>query len=60
VQTIAIIIVLQVIVTLLTGCSQLESKFDQVKNNNEFEPHDTTLICRPVDAIGCIGWAGNK
>ena len=59
-QTIAIIIVLQIIVTLLTGCSQLESKFDQVKKNNEFESHDTTLICRPVDAIGCIGWAGNK
>jgi len=49
-QTLAVIIVLQVMVILLTGCSQLDNKLLEQKDIQG------KLICQPVDATGCIGW----
>jgi len=46
--------ILLVIVVLLTGCNALEERRDDLLNKNE-----SSLICRPADAVGCIGWAGN-
>ena len=43
-QTLAVIIVLQVIVTLLAGCSQLDNKLLEQKDIQG------RLICQPVDA----------
>jgi hypothetical protein len=37
------------IVTIITGCSQLEQK-----------QADLQLICKPVEANGCIGFAKDK
>jgi outer membrane murein-binding lipoprotein Lpp len=48
-QTLMIIVVVQLAVTLLSGCSQ----------DNKIAEHKDTqskLICQPVDSKGCIGW----
>ena len=45
-QTIALIIVLQVMVTLLTGCSEFETKIEEMNQ----------LTCKPVDSEMCAGW----
>ena len=50
-QTLMIIVVVQLAVTLLSGCSQLDNKMAQQKNISQ------NLTCQPVDATGCIGWA---
>ena len=47
-QTIALIIVLQVAVTLLTGCAEFQTKMDMMKNEQ--------LTCRPPDVSLCAGW----
>ena len=39
---------------LLTGCSLLEEQEDVFYESN------STLICTPADAVGCIGWAKDK
>jgi uncharacterized lipoprotein YajG len=46
-QTIALIIVLQVAVALLAGCSKFETKMESY--NNE-------LLCSPADSNMCAGW----
>jgi len=43
--------ILLVIVVLLTGCNALEERLEEAK--------DSSLICRPADAVECTGWAGN-
>ena len=47
-QTIALIIVLQVIVTLLTGCAEFETKMDMMKSEQ--------LTCSAEDMTLCAGW----
>lgn len=49
-QTLIIIVVVQLAVTLLSGCSQLENKL--IEHNDT----QSKLICQPVDSTGCIGW----
>jgi len=51
-QTIAIIIVLQVVVTLLTGCSVMQDKMDAMKEEQN------TLCCVPDPDFphSCDGW----
>jgi hypothetical protein len=49
-QTLIIIVVLQLAITVLTGCSQLENKLIENKDTQ------SKLICQPVDSTGCIGW----
>jgi hypothetical protein len=48
------------IIGAISSCSAFEERLKYQAKESEFKPHDTTLICRPADAIGCIGWAGNK
>ena len=47
-QTIALIIVLQVAVTLLTGCAEFETKMDMMKSEQ--------LTCSAEDMTLCAGW----
>ena len=47
-QTIALIIVLQVAVTLLTGCTEFETKMDMMKSEQ--------LTCSAEDMTLCAGW----
>ena len=47
-QTIALIIVLQVVVTLLTGCAEFQTKVEMMKSEQ--------LTCKPPDASLCAGW----
>tara|TARA_R100000656_G_scaffold19499_1_gene17751 strand:- start:177 stop:329 length:153 start_codon:yes stop_codon:yes gene_type:complete len=47
-QTIALIIVLQVVVTLLTGCTEFETKMDMMKSEQ--------LTCSAEDMTLCAGW----
>ena len=42
-QTIALIIVLQVVVTLLTGCTEFQTKMEQMN-------------CQPPHNTLCTGW----
>ena len=52
-QTIALIIVLQVIVTLLTGCTEFQTKVDEMR----IQISDDQLYCHPVTNFGneCAG-----
>ena len=50
-QTLIIIVVVQFVVTLLSGCSELNNKIAQQKDITQ------NLVCQPVSATGCIGWA---
>jgi len=50
-QTLIIIVVVQLAVTLLSGCSQLDNKMAQQKDITQ------NLTCQPISATGCIGWA---
>ena len=43
--------ILLVTIIFLTSCSALEERLEEAK--------DSSLICRPADAVECIGWAGN-
>jgi|TARA_B100000809_G_scaffold59188_1_gene55725 hypothetical protein len=54
------IILIAFIIGAISSCSAFEERLKYQAKESEFKPHDTTLICRPADAIGCIGWAGNK
>ena len=47
-QTIALIIVLQVVVTLLTGCAEFQTKVDMMKSEQ--------LTCTAEDMTLCAGW----
>ena len=47
-QTIAIIIVLQVVVTLLTGCAEFQTKVDMMKSEQ--------LTCSAEEQSLCAGW----
>jgi hypothetical protein len=47
-QTIALIIVLQVVVTLLTGCTEFETKMDMMKSEQ--------LTCSAEEESLCAGW----
>ena len=47
-QTIALIIVLQVIVTLLTGCTEFQTKVDMMKSEQ--------MTCAEEDQSLCAGW----
>ena len=47
-QTIALIIVLQVVVTLLTGCTEFETKMDMMKSEQ--------ITCAEEDQSLCAGW----
>ena len=47
-QTIALIIVLQVVVTLLTGCAEFQTKIDMMKSEQ--------LTCSAEDMTLCAGW----
>ena len=47
-QTIALIIVLQVAVTLLTGCAEFQTKIDMMKSEQ--------LTCKPPETSLCAGW----
>ncbi len=47
-QTIALIIVLQVVVTLLTGCAEFQTKVDMMKSEQ--------LTCKPPEVSLCAGW----
>ena len=47
-QTIALIIVLQVVVTLLTGCTEFQTKVDMMKSEQ--------LTCKPPEVSLCAGW----
>ena len=47
-QTIALIIVLQVVVTLLTGCTEFETKMDMMQSEQ--------LTCSAEDMTLCAGW----
>jgi hypothetical protein len=52
--------ILMASVIFLTGCSALEERWDGViHEKNVLHDIVSPLICRPADAIGCIGWAGN-
>ena len=52
-KTITFIIVLQLLVTLITGCSLLEDKFNEQRVlQNSTDP----LVCEPEDAQLCVGW----
>ena len=47
-QTIALIIVLQVVVTLLTGCAEFQTKIDMMKSEQ--------LTCSAEEESLCAGW----
>ena len=62
-QTIALIIVLQVMVTLLTGCSVMQNKMDEMNGlscappvHSVCEPNESLLICDSADKKDCHGW----
>jgi hypothetical protein len=47
-KTVALIIVLQFIVSLLSGCAEFETKMDEMRNQQ--------LTCSPADSNMCAGW----
>ncbi len=62
-QTIGLIIVLQVMVTLLTGCSVMQNKMDELNGlscappvHSICEPNESLLICDSADKKDCHGW----
>jgi len=62
-QTIVLIIVLQVMVTLLTGCSVMQNKMDEMNGlscappvHSICEPNESLLICDSADKKDCHGW----
>lgn len=38
-------------IVILSGCSTFEQKINK---------HNDIIKCYPEDAVGCIGWLGNK
>ena len=47
-KMVALIIILQFMVTLLTGCSQFEAQLEQMRGEQ--------LTCGPADSEMCAGW----
>lgn len=47
-QTLVLIIVLQVVVTLLTGCAEFQTKVDMMQSEQ--------LTCSAEDMTLCAGW----
>ena len=62
-QTVVLIIVLQFMVTLLTGCSVMQNKMDEMNGlkcappiHSVCEPNESLLICDSADKKDCHGW----
>jgi hypothetical protein len=62
-NTIILIIVLQVAVTLLAGCSVMQDKMDEMNGlscappvHSVCEPNESLLICDSEDKTECHGW----
>mgnify|MGYP001568459989 FL=1 len=62
-NTIILIIVLQVAVTLLAGCSVMQDKMDEMNGlscappvHSVCEPNESLLICDSADKTECHGW----
>jgi hypothetical protein len=62
-NTIILIIVLQVVVTLLSGCSAFQNKIDEMNGlscappvHSVCEPNESLLICDSADKRECQGW----
>jgi hypothetical protein len=60
-QTVVLIIVLQFMVTLLTGCSVMQNKMDELNSctppiHSVCEPNESLLICDSADKTECHGW----
>ena len=49
-NTIVLILLLQLAVITLTGCSQMDNKIAQQKDMQG------KLTCQPIDSVGCTGW----
>ena len=56
-NTVILIIVLQVVVTLLTGCSEfpIAAKMEEIRSEQE-EIRSEQLICSGEDESLCAGW----
>jgi hypothetical protein len=62
-NTIILIIALQVVVTLLSGCSVMQNKMDELNGlscappiHSICEPNESLLICDSADKRECHGW----
>ncbi len=60
-NTIILIIALQVAVTLLAGCSVMQNKMDEMNSctppvHSICEPNESLLICDSADKRECQGW----
>ena len=62
-NTIILIIVLQVAITLLSGCSAMQNKIDEMNGlscappiHSICEPNESLLICDSADKRECHGW----
>jgi hypothetical protein len=59
-KTITLIIIFQLIVTLLTGCSVMQNKMDELSCappiHSVCEPNESLLICDSADKRECHGW----
>jgi hypothetical protein len=63
-NTIILIIALQVAVTLLSGCSVMQNKMDEMNGlrcevppiHSICEPNESLLICDSADKTECHGW----
>ncbi len=60
-NTIILIIALQVAVTLLAGCSVMQNKMDEMNSctppvHSICEPNESLLICDSADKRECHGW----
>ena len=62
-NTIILIIALQVAVTLLAGCSVMQNKMDEMNGltcappiHSICEPNESLLICDSADKKDCHGW----
>ena len=47
-KMVALIIVMQLVVTLLSGCSEFQTKIDMMKNEQ--------MTCAEADESLCAGW----
>ncbi len=48
---ITLVTILVISMWLLAGCSAFEQKINE---------HNNIIKCYPEDAVGCIGWLGDK
>ena len=62
-NTIILIIALQVVVMLLSGCSVMQNKMDELNGvscappvHSVCEPNESLLICDSADKRECQGW----